>query len=287
MVFLLYPSVFLLSRENRPYLVCKCALYIPFLGCYPVLAKNDRLYRAYAALPGADKRRVDPELMAEKLLGLRVVYRRLSRDGSILGITAPESVGVPVLEGGGKAWFFLDGNTILLDAGLLSPWAAKGRRRFTLMHEIGHRLLQGAPSARTEGLADRLASALLMPRRLVERNLLACAWLPGPIPDRRLDPKRWQDFETLAETMERILPVDGSVTITAPRKSPSSEYTISCILTLSVVLTSFPGYFSSSLSHSSLLSKGMSECSSSYFMYSSMPLPPRIEYPTTWQNSSS
>ena len=110
-------------------------------------ALADRLYRAYAALPEADKRRVDPELMAEKLLGLRVVYRRLSRDGSILGITAPESVGVPVLEGGGKAWFFLDGNTILLDAGLLSPWASKGRRRFTLMHEIGHRLLQGAASA--------------------------------------------------------------------------------------------------------------------------------------------
>ena len=164
-------------------------------------ALADRLYRAYAALPEADERRVDPELMAEKLLGLRVVYRRLSRDGSILGITAPESVGVPVLEGGGKAWFFLDGNTILLDAGLLSPWASKGRRRFTLMHEIGHRLLQGAASSRTEGLADRLASALLMPRRLVERNLLACAWLPGPIPDRRLDPKRWQAFETLAETM--------------------------------------------------------------------------------------
>ena len=162
-------------------------------------ALADRLYRAYAALPEADERRVDPELMAEKLRGLRVVDRRLS--GSILGITAPESVGVPVLEGGGKAWFFLDGNTILLDAGLLSPWASKGRRRFTLMHEIGHRLLQGAPSARTEGLADRLASALLMPRRLVERNLLACAWLPGPIPDRRLDPARWQAFETLAETM--------------------------------------------------------------------------------------
>ena len=59
-----------------------------------------RVYEAYASLPEADGRQVDPELLAEKLLGLRVEYRRLSRDGGILGITAPESVGVPVLEGG-------------------------------------------------------------------------------------------------------------------------------------------------------------------------------------------
>ena len=56
-----------------------------------------RVYRAYAALPEADGRQVDPALLAEKLLGLRVDYRRLSRDGSILGITSPESVGVPVI----------------------------------------------------------------------------------------------------------------------------------------------------------------------------------------------
>ena len=103
-----------------------------------------RVYRAYAALPEADGRQVDPALLAEKLLGLRVDYRRLSRDGSILGITSPESVGVPVLEGDGAAWYFLDGRTILLEERLLSPWTCPGRRRFTLMHEISHRLLDSA-----------------------------------------------------------------------------------------------------------------------------------------------
>jgi hypothetical protein len=163
-------------------------------------ALAERVYRVYRTLPEADGRRVDPELMAEKLLGLKVVYRRLSRDGSILGITAPESVGVPVLEGGRKTWFFLDGRTILLDSGLLSPWASAGRRRFTLMHEIGHRLL-GAVSSRAEWQADRLAGALLMPRELVLRCLRACAWMPGPLPDRRLDPERCRTFDALAETM--------------------------------------------------------------------------------------
>ncbi len=160
----------------------------------------DRVYGAYASLPEADGVRVDPELLAEKLLGLKVVYRRLSLSGGILGITAPGAVGVPVLEGGEKRWFFLDGETILLEERLLSPWSPPGRRRFTLMHEVSHRLLSSGGS-RSEGEADRLAAALLMPRALVERNLLALGWLPGPLPDRRLDPERWRIFAALAETM--------------------------------------------------------------------------------------
>ena len=160
----------------------------------------DKVYRAYAALPEADGRRVDPELLAEKLLGLKVVYRRLSRSGAILGITAPGSVGVPVLEGADRAWFFLDGETILLEERLLSPWCSPGRRRFTLMHEISHRLL-GAAGDRSEEGADKLAAALLMPIPLLKRNLLALGWSSGPLPDRRLDPARWQVFAALAETM--------------------------------------------------------------------------------------
>ncbi len=157
-----------------------------------------RVYRAYAALPEADGRQVDPALLAEKLLGLRVDYRRLSRDGSILGITSPESVGVPVLEGDGAAWYFLDGRTILLEERLLSPWTSPGRRRFTLMHEISHRLLD---SAGGEAQADRLAAALLMPEELLRHNLRLCSWRPGPLPDRRLDPERWCVFAGVAELM--------------------------------------------------------------------------------------
>ena len=163
-------------------------------------ALANEIYRAYEALPEADGVRVEPELLAEKLLGLKVVYRRLSRDGGILGITAPEAVGVPVLEGGKPIWFFLDGRTILLEERLLSPWVPAGRRRFTLMHEVSHRLLGGAGMA-GEGEADRLAAALLMPEALLRRNLAALGWRAGPLPDRRLDPERWGTFAALAETM--------------------------------------------------------------------------------------
>lgn len=161
-------------------------------------ALAQRVYGAYAALPEADGIQVDPELLAEKLLGLRVDYRRLSSDGSILGITAPASVGVPILEEGRTAWYYLDGRTILLEERLLSPWASPGRRRFTLMHEISHRLLD---SAGAEGQADRLAAALLMPEALLRRNLRLCGWRTGPLPDRWLDPERWCAFAGLAELM--------------------------------------------------------------------------------------
>ena len=162
-----------------------------------------RVYEAYAALPEADGRQVDPELLARRLLGLKVVYRRLSRDGSILGITAPAPVEVPVLEEGRRAWYRLDGRTILLEQRLLGPWVSPGRHRFTLMHEVGHRLLAGedALPQRSEGMADRLASALLMPLPLLRRTLPASGWSRGPLPDRRLDPERWRGFAALAETM--------------------------------------------------------------------------------------
>ncbi len=161
----------------------------------------NRVYAAYEMLPEADGLRVDPELLAEKLLGLRVVYRRLSRDGSILGLTAPAPVAVPVLEEGGRRWYALDGRTILLERGLLSPWVSPGRRNFTLMHEVGHRLLSGALPPGDEKAANRLASALLMPQGLLRRNLTSCSLPFGPLPDRRLDPAGWEAFCGLAETM--------------------------------------------------------------------------------------
>ena len=161
----------------------------------------DRVYAAYEALPEADGLRVDPALLAQKLLGLKVAYRRLSRDGSILGLTAPAPVAVPVLEEGGRRWYALDGRTILLERGLLSSWVSPGRRNFTLMHEVGHRLLAGALSPGDEKAANRLASALLMPRRLLRRNLAACPLPFWPLPDRWLDPERWCAFAGLAELM--------------------------------------------------------------------------------------
>lgn len=174
-----------------------------------------RMYLAYRALPGAPADRVEPETLARELLGLRVEYRRLSRDGSVLGLTAAGPVGVPVAEGGGFVYYYLDGNTILLDSAFLSPWANGGRRRFTLMHEVSHqllarrsgrreasRLLRGGEDSPGERRANALAAALLMPVPLLRRSLALYGLTGCPaVPDRRLDPETWRRCAALAEAL--------------------------------------------------------------------------------------
>ena len=174
-----------------------------------------RVYRAYRTLPGAPEGRVEPELLARELLGLRVEYRRLSRDGSILGLTAAAPVGIPVEEDGKPVHYYLDGRTVLLDSSLLSPWANEGRRRFTLAHEVSHQLLarragcrrvfclrNGGPETPAEQQANLLASALLMPEPLL-RPALSAFGLRGcsGVPDRRLDPETWKRCAALAKTL--------------------------------------------------------------------------------------
>ena len=210
----------------------KCALYNPYSGCYAFPAGREavkaeqigreelerlalRVYRAYLTLPGAAADRVEPELLARELLGLRVEYRRLSADGSVLGLTAAGPVGVPVAEGSGFVYYYLDGRTILLDRSLLSPWANMGRRRFTLMHEVSHqllarrtgrreaaRLLRGGEDGPGERQANALAAALLMPEPLLRRSLAfyGLTGLPA-VPDRRLDPEAWRRCAALAEDL--------------------------------------------------------------------------------------
>ena len=74
-------------------------------------------YRRLNSQAGAEKR-ICPEILAQKLLGLKVEYRTLSRNGSILGMTAFENVGVRVYEDNSPGYYFLDGHTILLESSL-------------------------------------------------------------------------------------------------------------------------------------------------------------------------
>ena len=172
----------------------------------------EEVYRAYRTLPGLPAGRVDPEKLARELLGLRILRRRLSRDGSLLGLTAPAPVGVPVWDEEGKrSWCFLDGRTILLDASLFAPGASPGRRNFTLMHEVSHRLLarrnprpclSREPESREERAADALAAALLMPRSLLAQRLGEFGLpLPRQRLDPLLDPETWSRVTALARSL--------------------------------------------------------------------------------------
>ena len=95
---------------------------------------------------------VDPTALAE-MLGYKVEYAYLTQDGSILGQTASVPLWTTVVDPTiGKTYYFLDGNTILIDKRLLcnpnligrrnftSPRNV-GRKNFTIAHELAHLLL--------------------------------------------------------------------------------------------------------------------------------------------------
>ena len=153
---------------------------------------GDRVFRAYRALPAVQAAgpllRVDPRLLLEAVLGLRVEFGRLSRDGKTLGMTARDEMEVEPCAGSGE-FFALDGKTVLVEKGLLGP-GQEGRRNFTIAHEGCHHILwalcpeEGGAAAgrvvrcreagartREERQVDRLASAILMHRELVGRAM--------------------------------------------------------------------------------------------------------------------
>lgn len=161
----------------------------------------ERVLVSYRNLPEVKKKkmyRVDPELLLTKVLGLNIEYQHLSVDGSILGLTSFEEVEVEVLDYTDMdSFFILDGRTVLVEQDLHNDSAQVGRCNFTLMHEGGHQILkrlfpneyggtQQVPvvhyykhnseknkpiSDWEEWQANTLASAILMPRDLVENGM--------------------------------------------------------------------------------------------------------------------
>lgn len=70
---------------------------------------------------------VNPEELAD-VLGLEVDYQIPSLDGSILGVTSPDEQYVPVYYDGEECYYYLDGNTILIDARLCASPKTVGRK---------------------------------------------------------------------------------------------------------------------------------------------------------------
>ncbi len=166
-----------------------------YLSCSELDAIAERIFRAYSKLPevraAGQLLYVDTELLLDSLLGLDVEYRHLSPDRMTLGVTAFDEVGVEICEEK-EDLFFFDGKTVLIESDLLAD-AQTGRRNFTIIHEGCHHVLKmlfpkdyadavnakrimryrDARGSRTreEWQVDRLTSAILMPRELVEQAM--------------------------------------------------------------------------------------------------------------------
>lgn len=116
------------------------------------LSRNDiegisrRVVSAYMKLPqfsGKPVYRIDPEILIKDLLGLNIAYHHLSEDCSILGVTAPATIGIKIFDNkDGEDYYFLDGKTVLIERDLRDDKMQKGRCNFTLVHEASHQIFK-------------------------------------------------------------------------------------------------------------------------------------------------
>ncbi len=167
-----------------------------YLSYYDLDSIASRVFQAYRKLPEVQAAGqllyIDPHLLLKTLLGLTIEFRHLSSDGTTLGITAYDEVGVEICDED-EDLFIFDGKTVLIERDLLAE-EQTGRRNFTIVHEACHHILkmlfpkdytEGANArrilcyrdtrgsrTREEWQVDRLASSILMPRELVEQAMI-------------------------------------------------------------------------------------------------------------------
>ena len=174
---------------------------MPHLSRKRIEAIANRITAAYKQLPslrGQNPDMVRPELLVCDLLGLATEYHALSRNGSILGLTACGEVDVRIYDNPKHPeYFHLDGKTLLIDRDLIKVGSNKGRYHFTLTHEACHQIFKmlfpkeyalpvrlrqihccTLTPAKSEDYweewrTNALASSVLMPEDMVRSNMLA------------------------------------------------------------------------------------------------------------------
>lgn len=200
----------------------------------PILSRNDieqiaeKILAIYTEAYVPEKHlfyQVVPEELAE-VLGLEVDYQILSLDGTILGVTAPDEQCVTVYDRKQECYYYLDGNTILIDTRLCISPKTIGRKNYTLAHEIAHQILYKAfpdayasanrimcdyrrtPSNRrkvtnwVEWQADALAAALLLPKdAILEGMFLVGLGEHISTLSRKFTPNKYDSFCQLAKAL--------------------------------------------------------------------------------------
>lgn len=172
---------------------------MPYLTGNEIEAIAQRVVTAYRKMPALDDGNitaVDPELLAEELLGLTVEYHRLSPTGQVHGLTVFGDAAVSIYDDPEHPDFcFLDGKTILIEKELQENSSKIGRRHFTIAHEASHQIYRmlfpkayrnsayfrtihyytdfsdRSPNDWEEWRTNVLAAAILMPADLLRRNM--------------------------------------------------------------------------------------------------------------------
>lgn len=120
---------------------------------------------------------IDLDLLLMELAGSSIKMYPLSKDGSVLGMTAHERFTIRIeLNDGTVIRDTLQPKDIVIDSSL-AGFHNTGVRNFTLAHEIGHHLLRthypvnNFPHSLEEEFADIIAMGLLLPECLVRASM--------------------------------------------------------------------------------------------------------------------
>lgn len=168
---------------------------MPYLKKSAMEEIAERVLAAYWLLPEAEAEtatRVVPELLAQEIIGLSIEYWHLSPDMSVLGQTSCQPGFVEAADGYGELKsVFLTGSKILIEQDLKTDPSQFGRHNFTVMHETCHQIYKILfPQAYLQNMlhfcratspkgdweewrTNYLASAILMPKTLILRNMEA------------------------------------------------------------------------------------------------------------------
>lgn len=170
------------------------------LSRFDIEAIAEHIIDKYKQLPELQNTtiyRIEPELLITKVLSLKIDYQHLSLDDSILGMTSFSELGVEVFDGTDEnTYYFLDGETLLIEKDLEEDISQKGRFNFTTMHEASHQVFKmlfpneygvrdktpihfcEVNSEKKKPIADweewqanTLAAAILLPKELVVQGM--------------------------------------------------------------------------------------------------------------------
>ena len=132
---------------------------------------------------------VDVTVLAE-MLGLKIEYVNITRDGSILGQTSSGRVWTEIYDDNmNKLFIELDGSIILVDKRLLSSAKIAGRKNFTIAHEIAHQIINR-----------------LYPEMYDTQNRIFCDYRRSTKPKKEIED--WHEWQADALAAALLLPLD-------------------------------------------------------------------------------
>lgn len=192
----------------------------------------ERVISAYMNLPDIKDKRIyfiNPEKLLTDLLKVKLEFHHLSLDGTVLGLTASSENYALLYDVSDTPFYrYIDNDVVFVEIEMKNDISQLGRYNFTVSHEASHKILQmlfpeeycktpfrgelhyskavlkdtDENTKWTEWQANALASALLMPRFLIEQAMYITGWNKNTkIINKIYFPKEYKAFAYMSELL--------------------------------------------------------------------------------------